>query len=1109
MRKTHTFMDLNRFSCRAPRARRRGLRVLLAAAAISVSGIKCAAAQTSGSWIVDTDGAWSPAANWSSNPAYPDAGGTATFGLLPNSTAGHAVTLDTNVTLGTIAFTTPFKFTINAGGGSITLVGAATINATDGPPGTVISFPIGHSIGVPIAGSAGLNKTGNAAIQLTGTNTFTGGVNIAGGALYVTDNNNAALGDASNILSLSNGAALANSGAAAFNTSRAIVLGAGGGELRNFAAMNLAGSISGAGNLVKRLANATLTLSAANSYTGQTFVRDDGVLALAGANGSIAGTTQINLSGGLVLDNLASANTDRVNGAARIFSHGGSVHLVGNASLNINETVGTISLAGGTSLINIVGNSANTTLSAPAVERIGRSTGFIRGDQLGGGNGAGFTNVMATNAPTLVGGGGAVNTPTISIVPWLLANNASGVTLNSNANSLITYGGNGFRPLDLNTEYDTALGGVPSSNVRLTNPTVSGTPTTVNSLVLTGQNLSGPGTITIGSGALLITASGGTYSAPMAFGAAEAIVHASSSGTFSGVISGSNGLTKGGVNTLNLRGANVYSGTTTILQGTVAVFANVANDGITPGPLGLSTTPIEMYSGQGGNYARLYAAGTTNIAIDRPMNVDSPSIDSVAAIGTATGYSNTLSYNGTININGGALRFEGNPVTAMQINGAIHGTGRILDAFGSKQVLAGNNDYTGGTTILAGTYLAGSDMAFGVGSIVFGNTTAPTPANLKPGAVGAFGAPHTLGNPILVASVSPSISNPNALGMVIVGSQPLTLSGPVDLGGAQRTITVFNSANTTFSGAISRGGIDKQGPGRLILSGANTYTGETLVQTGTLSFGQTQSNTLLAIDSDGYAEVLAGGDKILVLRELTIAGGNFPVTSLDLADNDLKIANASYATVTAQIVAARNAGSWSGEGITSTTARNNAVRNTTLGTLKGSEFLAMNGAGATFDGFAVGTPDILVKYTYNGDTDFNGHVDFDDYARTDSGFNNHSSGWMNGDFDYNGVVDFDDYALIDLAFDTQQPQGLRGMSRWVRDGDANGGNSPENAGMEMGGYSAGGGMQIGGANFVPEPGIPGIFVLIVSATLFRRRQKFAEIFPCVERPLANIFRVAE
>ena len=62
---------------------------------------------------------------------------------------------------------------------------------------------------------------------------------------------------------------------------------------------------------------------------------------------------------------------------------------------------------------------------------------------------------------------------------------------------------------------------------------------------------------------------------------------------------------------------------------------------------------------------------------------------------------------------------------------------------------------------------------------------------------------------------------------------------------------------------------------------------------------------------------------------------------------------------------------------------------------------------------------MLLKTTYYGDTDFNGIVNFDDYSRTDAGFNSSRTGWFNGDFDMNDSVNFDDYSLIDLAFNTQ------------------------------------------------------------------------------------------
>jgi hypothetical protein len=62
---------------------------------------------------------------------------------------------------------------------------------------------------------------------------------------------------------------------------------------------------------------------------------------------------------------------------------------------------------------------------------------------------------------------------------------------------------------------------------------------------------------------------------------------------------------------------------------------------------------------------------------------------------------------------------------------------------------------------------------------------------------------------------------------------------------------------------------------------------------------------------------------------------------------------------------------------------------------------------------------VLIKYTWNGDTNLDGVVNFDDYVRVDVGFNVGLPGWNNGDFNYDGVVNFDDYVMIDIAFNTQ------------------------------------------------------------------------------------------
>jgi hypothetical protein len=157
-----------------------------------------------------------------------------------------------------------------------------------------------------------------------------------------------------------------------------------------------------------------------------------------------------------------------------------------------------------------------------------------------------------------------------------------------------------------------------------------------------------------------------------------------------------------------------------------------------------------------------------------------------------------------------------------------------------------------------------------------------------------------------------------------------------------------------------------------------------------------------------------------------------PGAQLDLNDNPLILdyTNSSQLTTLQALVnAARNGGAWDVAGISSTVARQNPNHNTTLGLLEATEFKSLYGTNATFAGEAIDSTAVLVKYTYYGDTDFNGRVNFDDYVRTDSGYNNHKTGWLNGDFDGNGQIIFDDYVLIDLAFNTQSATlGRRGGS---------------------------------------------------------------------------------
>jgi hypothetical protein len=192
------------------------------------------------------------------------------------------------------------------------------------------------------------------------------------------------------------------------------------------------------------------------------------------------------------------------------------------------------------------------------------------------------------------------------------------------------------------------------------------------------------------------------------------------------------------------------------------------------------------------------------------------------------------------------------------------------------------------------------------------------------------------------------------------------------------------------------------------------------VGSASANFNSTVTLAALNVGPGGVATMLADGNRVLVTSALSITGTGV----LDLSDNDLILdygGASPIGAIEALIAAARSGGTWLGAGLTSSAARANGSHNTTLGAIESADFKSIYGAGALFDGQPIDGTAVLLKYTYYGDTDFNGAVNFDDYVRTDSGFNNHNSGWLNGDFDMNGTVNFDDYVLIDLAFNTQSP----------------------------------------------------------------------------------------
>jgi len=229
----------------------------------------------------------------------------------------------------------------------------------------------------------------------------------------------------------------------------------------------------------------------------------------------------------------------------------------------------------------------------------------------------------------------------------------------------------------------------------------------------------------------------------------------------------------------------------------------------------------------------------------------------------------------------------------------------------------------------------------------------------------------------------------------------------------------FNQTGGTFNSpfrVVEIGGAS--GPGIYNFSGGVlSVPGISLGNSGTINYNGGSNLSVGQLSTvNGHINLSSGGGKTLRASLLFTSAGQW---AIDVNDNAMVIGSTLGETVTAAVARGRNGGAWNGNGITSSAARNHPQHSTTLGILTGAEYRSVYGTNATFGGQAVADAQTLVKYTYYGDTDFNGRVNFDDYVRTDTGFNNHRTGWLNGDFNMNGVVNFDDYVLIDLAFNTQ------------------------------------------------------------------------------------------
>jgi len=501
------------------------------------------ASHAQSTWQGSNANGWNDAANWSpSIPGLNTGVFTSTDSALFNTNpANRVVTIDANRNIQSINFDT------SAG---VYTIGSATANA-----GNSLFLTSGGKIEILSTLTGTQSQTVNAPLVIAGAN-----------ATYSFLNNRAL----TSVLTIAGNV----SGGTAGNT----ILTVGG---TNTAANTISGIISDGSaaslSLVKDgpAASALWVLQGNNTYTGTTTV-NGGILRLRNSNalGATSGTTSISgvtssiqLQNGInVFETLNMANANNSSGALQNTTNANTW----SSTINVNTSAGngaTFGQNAGTTAgaekftvsgpVNLTGTGASLGLQGSSINNVGEISGIISG------NG----NISKASASTWILSGANDYTGTTSLTNGTLA-------LGNN-----TALGNGGQFLITSSS---TVQSSDSTTRTVSNPfgTFAGT----NAVYSFGAQSGGQ--ITGGTGNLVFS---NTTAASL--GTAARTFAVTNNTEFNGGITGSGSISKTLGGTLNLKGASMYSGGTTVSAGTLQV-NNTTGSGTGTGALAVSAGAI-------------------------------------------------------------------------------------------------------------------------------------------------------------------------------------------------------------------------------------------------------------------------------------------------------------------------------------------------------------------------------------------------------------------------------------------------------------------------------------------------------------------------------------
>jgi autotransporter-associated beta strand protein len=317
--------------------------------------------------------------------------------------------------------------------------------------------------------------------------------------------------------------------------------------------------------------------------------------------------------------------------------------------------------------------------------------------------------------------------------------------------------------------------------------------------------------------------------------------------TFSGIIENGTsvlGLTKSGTGTLTLTRNNTYAGGTTIGAGTLQLgnggsTGSIAGNVLDNGVLAFDRSDSVIFGGVISGTGSVTQTGTGTTILTGNNTYTGGTTISAGTLQLGNGGS-TGSIAGNV-LDNGVLAF--NRSGSLTFGGVISGAGSVNQIGAGTTILIGNNSYTGGTTISAGTLQLGNGGSTGSitgnvidnsvltfdrsDSVAFTGSTSGTGSVIQTGT----------GTTILTGNNTYTGGTTISAGTLQLGNGGTT--GSIADNVLDNGVLAFNrSDSVTFAGSISgAGSVNQTGTGTTILTGNNTYIGGTTISAGTLQLG--------------------------------------------------------------------------------------------------------------------------------------------------------------------------------------------------------------------------------------------------------------------------------